>query len=74
MDADPQCNMTEMLLCDVIEQLDEEAECTGVVAELPGTSLLQVLEPRFNGDVSLMKGLIPQLCWGEWSKRERVRY
>lgn len=53
MDADPQCNMTEMLLCDVIEQLDEEAECTGVVAELPGTSLLQVLEPRFNGDVSL---------------------
>ena len=22
----------------------------------------------------LMKGLIPQLCWGEWSKQERVRY
>lgn len=54
MDADPQCNMTEMLLCDVIEQLDEEAERTGVVAELPGTSLLQVLEPRFNGDESFV--------------------
>ena len=22
----------------------------------------------------LMKSLIPQLCWGEWSKQERVRY
>ena len=21
-----------------------------------------------------MKSLIPQLCWGEWSKQERVRY
>ena len=30
---------------------------------------LQTLEK-----VSLMKGLIPQLCWGEWSKQERVRY
>ena len=20
---------------------------------------------------NLMKGLIPQLCWGEWSKRKR---
>lgn len=37
-----------------IEQLDEEAERTGVVAELPGTSLLQVLEPRFNGDESFV--------------------
>lgn len=54
VDADPQCNMTEMLLCDVIEQLDEEAERTGVVAELPGTSLLQILEPRFNGDESFV--------------------
>ena len=54
MDADPQCNMTEMLLCDVIERLDEEAERTGGVAELPGTSLLQVLEPRFNGDESFV--------------------
>lgn len=54
VDADPQCNMTEMLLCDVIERLDEEAERTGVVAELPGTSLLQVLEPRFNGDESFV--------------------
>ena len=24
--------------------------------------------------VVLMKSLIPQLCWGEWSKQERVRY
>ena len=25
-------------------------------------------------DTNWMKGLIPQLCWGEWSKQERVRY
>lgn len=54
VDADPQCNMTEMLLCDVIERLDEEAEQTGIVTELPGTSLLEVLEPRFNGDESFV--------------------
>ena len=24
--------------------------------------------------IKLMKSLIPQLCWGEWSKQERVRY
>ena len=51
VDADPQCNMTEMLLCDVIEKLDKEAEKTGNIKELPGTSLLEILEPRFNGDV-----------------------
>lgn len=51
VDADPQCNMTEMLLCDVIEKLDEESEKTGNIKDLPGTSLLKILEPRFNGDV-----------------------
>ena len=51
VDADPQCNMTEMLLCDVIEKLDEESEKTGNIKDLPGTSLLEILEPRFNGDV-----------------------
>lgn len=43
--------MTEMLLCDVIEKLDKEAEKTGNIKELPGTSLFEILEPRFNGDV-----------------------
>lgn len=51
VDADPQCNMTEMLLCDLIEELDEEAEKTGNVKDLPGTSLLEILQPRFDGDV-----------------------
>ena len=51
VDADPQCNMTEMLLCDLIETMDEEAERTGKIKDLPGTSLLEILEPRFNGDV-----------------------
>lgn len=51
VDADPQCNMTEMLLCDLIEKLDEESEKTGEIKDLPGTSLLEILNPRFNGDV-----------------------
>lgn len=50
VDADPQCNMTELLMCNIIEELDEEAEKTGNIKELPGTSLLQVLQPRFYGE------------------------
>ena len=55
VDADPQCNMTEMLLCDVIEKMDEEAEKTGEIKELPGTSLLEILEPRFDGEVPFVQ-------------------
>lgn len=55
IDADPQCNMTEMLLCDIIERLDDESEKTGIVKELPGTSLLKILEPRFNGEIPFVE-------------------
>lgn len=51
VDADPQCNMTELLLSNIIEDMDCETEETGIIKELPGNSLLEILQPRFNGDV-----------------------
>ena len=54
VDADPQCNMTELLMCNIIAELDEEAETTGEVKELPGTSLLEILRPRFDGDIPMV--------------------
>lgn len=52
VDADPQCNMTELLMCNIIEELDEKFEKTGEINELPGTSLLEILQPRFDGEVA----------------------
>lgn len=54
VDADPQCNMTEFLMCNIISALDTEAEITGQIKELPGTSLLDVLQPRFDGDIPVV--------------------
>lgn len=54
IDADPQCNMTELLMCNIIEKLDEEAEATGTINDLPGTSLLDILQPRFDGDIPMV--------------------
>lgn len=54
VDADPQCNMTELLMCNIIAELDEEAETTGEIKDLPGTSLLDVLQPRFDGDIPVV--------------------
>ena len=54
VDADPQCNMTEFLMCNIIEHMDEEALTTGNVEDLPGTSLLDILQPRFDGEMSIV--------------------
>ena len=54
VDADPQCNMTEFLMCNIIEHMDEEALTTGTVEDLPGTSLLDILQPRFDGEISIV--------------------
>jgi cellulose biosynthesis protein BcsQ len=51
VDADPQCNMTELMLAKLIEQLDAEAESTHELNELPGSTLLSILRPRIDGDV-----------------------
>ena len=52
IDADPQCNITELLLTNIIKQLDEESEKTGNIIELPGTSLLDILIPRIEGETA----------------------
>lgn len=51
VDADAQCNLTELCLSKVIAELDTIAETTGVIQELPGTSTLDALRPRLDGDV-----------------------
>jgi len=52
VDADPQCNMTELMLSSLIQKLDEEADKKDDLNELPGSSLLSILRPRIEGAVS----------------------
>jgi cellulose biosynthesis protein BcsQ len=51
VDADPQCNMTELLLAPQIACLDREAEEKGQENKIPGTSLLEIMKPRIESDV-----------------------
>lgn len=58
VDADPQCNITELLLSKTIQSLDaelyemykgkEEFKCDN---QIPGTTLLDILKPRIDGDI-----------------------
>jgi cellulose biosynthesis protein BcsQ len=52
VDADPQCNMTELMLAQRITELDEKSEQTGQEYQLEGTTLLQALKPRIEGTTS----------------------
>lgn len=54
VDADPQCNLTEIALARTIAALDKRAEesGTGDVGVLPGTSILDALNQRIKGDVA----------------------
>lgn len=52
IDADPQCNITELLLSPLIDALDEASTDQDVDVPLPGTSLLDVLKPRIEGETS----------------------
>jgi cellulose biosynthesis protein BcsQ len=52
VDADPQCNMTEILLAPLISKLDAEAERKNSLNDLPGTTLLDILSPRIEGAIS----------------------
>lgn len=56
VDADPQCNLTEIAMAPIIEQIDRQAEMlrTEDVAELPGTSVLDALNQRIQGDVAFI--------------------
>ncbi|HBO7590518.1 TPA: ParA family protein [Pseudomonas aeruginosa] len=49
VDADPQCNITELFLFKIIEELDEQ-EAQGKSTALPGTSLKDALWPRLDGE------------------------
>jgi cellulose biosynthesis protein BcsQ len=51
VDADPQCNMTEILLAPLIARLDEEATQMDDENQIPGTTLLDLLKPRIEGDI-----------------------
>lgn len=50
VDADPQCNLTELLLAKLIEEIDLKQLATENDYELPGTSLLQLMQPRISGE------------------------
>lgn len=52
VDADPQCNLTELALSQLIETLDKQAADQDTDNQLPGTTILDALNPRFIGDRS----------------------
>lgn len=56
VDADPQCNLTEIALAPTIEKLDTKAaESTkSAIPELPGSSILDALNQRIKGDVAFI--------------------
>jgi chromosome partitioning protein len=57
VDADPQCNLTAIALAPTIEKMDKVAAAKGItekVAELPGTSILDVLNQRIRGDAAFI--------------------
>jgi len=49
VDGDPQCNLTELCLFQIIEQLDVLEEA-GETTALPGTTVREALWPRLEGD------------------------
>ncbi|AIP04345.1 cobyrinic acid ac-diamide synthase [Burkholderia pseudomallei] len=59
VDADPQCNLTEIALAPVISEIDEKvasikSAATAAIPELPGTSILDALNQRIKGDVAFI--------------------
>lgn len=56
VDADPQCNLTEIALARTIENLDAKAAKSAdhKVSELPGTSILDALNQRIKGDAAFI--------------------
>lgn len=56
VDADPQCNLTEIALARTIQTLDAAAEQSAnhTVKELPGTSILDALNQRIKGDAAFI--------------------
>lgn len=51
VDADPQSNLTEIMLAEKIEAIDMEDQRLNRESDLEGTSLLELLKPRIDGDI-----------------------
>lgn len=49
VDADPQCNLTELCLFDILEELDAKEEA-GEQTSIPGTTVRDALWPRLEGE------------------------
>ncbi len=56
VDADPQCNLTEIALARTIDKLDEKVAVAKdhKLNELPGTSILDALNQRIKGDAAFI--------------------
>lgn len=57
VDADPQCNLTEIALAPTIAKLDAKAEESGTtekIPDLPGSSILDALNQRIRGDAAFI--------------------
>lgn len=56
IDADPQCNLTEISLAPIIAELDAKAatSTTANIPDLPGTSILDALSQRIKGDAAFI--------------------
>lgn len=56
VDADPQCNLTEIALAPTIQELDAKSaiSTTAKVIDLPGTSVLDALNQRIKGDAAFI--------------------
>jgi cellulose biosynthesis protein BcsQ len=54
VDADPQCNLTQIALAPLIDELDAKSVVEKQVVDLPGTSVLDVLNQRIRGDVAFI--------------------
>lgn len=53
VDADPQCNLTEVAMSQVISELDSNASADNI-PELPGSSILEILNQRIRGDAAFI--------------------
>ena len=62
VDADPQCNLTQIALAPVIDSRDEESVRRSKIVALPGTSLLDVLNQRIKGDSAFIDIDKVELC------------
>lgn len=50
IDADPQCNLTQIALAPLIDAYDQESTTSGHVKDLPGSTVLDALNQRIKGD------------------------